>query len=234
MKASSLKMTLSTMNFAPYNIFIGVLAFINCFLYSFIPLKRLLRSEVSFNNIGLSCVWGAVCFFYILRLFFNKTSSRFARTVKSAKLIYTRNVSVLIELVNTAIYVFVFLGVIVIFNKGCTSSLAYVMILVYSVFHLLVSVITPRIIKLVSYEGPLFMSLTAATKLDDLMRKIFWCLFMIIPGLISSFIAKPLAENLPPLSIQGLSFAAGISIIVIVISCILNRFLIERGYTFNS
>ena len=231
MKAASWKMTLSTMNFAPYNIFIGVLAFTNCFLYSFIPLKRLLRSEVSFNNIGLSCVWGAVGFFYILRLFFNKNSSRFARTVKSAKLIYTRNVSALIELLNTTVLVSVLVGVAVIFKKGCTSSYAYVMILVYLVFHLLVSVVTPRIIKLVSYEGPLFLSLTAATKLDDLMRKVFWCLFMIIPGLLSSFIAKPLAENLPSLTTNGLLLATGLSVIVIIISCVLNGLLIERGYS---
>ena len=95
------------MNYLPINVFMATLSLLSGFLYSVIPIKRLARGELAFHYVILSCLWASLCFFFILRLFFNKSSTRFIKTTKSTKKIYTKYLSALIEIINTALFVFV-------------------------------------------------------------------------------------------------------------------------------
>lgn len=218
------------MNYLPFNIFMAALSLLSGFLYSFIPIKRLARGELAFHYVILSCLWASLCFFFILRLFFNKDSTRFVKTTKKSKKIYTKNLSALIEVINTALFVFVLGSVFWSFKRGFASSFCYVIIIVYGLFHLLVSVITPKLISPISKEDPLYFSIASVRRFDETGVKVVCYLILLLPSLAGSFIVIPLSNMLPSLSSTGLTLALIAGLVLILVSCVLNRLLLEGEY----
>ena len=218
------------MNYLPINIFMATLSLLSGFLYSVIPIKRLARGELAFHYVILSCLWASLCFIFILRLFFNKSSTRFTKTTKSAKKIYTKYLSTLIEIINTALFIFVLSLVFWIFKRGYDSSFCYVIIIVYGLFHLLVSVITPKMINPISKEDPLYFSIAANRRFDETVIKVIYYLILLLPSFVGSFVFMSLTNMLPHLSSLGLIIAVIAGLILVVISCVLNRLLLEREY----
>ena len=218
------------MNYLPFNIFMATLSLLSGFLYSVIPVKRLARGEFAFHYVILSCLWASLCFIFILRLFFNKGSTRFTKTTKSAKKIYTKYLSTLIEIINTALFVFVLGLVFWSFKRGFDSSFCYVIIIVYGLFHLLVSVITPKMINPISKEDPLYFSIAANRRFDETGVKVIYYLILLLPSFVGSFVFMPLSDMLPPLGSSGLTVAVIAGLVLVVISCVLNRALLEGEY----
>ena len=218
------------MNYLPFNIFMATLSLLSGFLYSVIPVKRLARGEFAFHYVILSCLWASLCFIFILRLFFNKRSTRFIKTTKTIKKIYTKYLSALIEIINTALFVFVLGLVFWSFKRGFDSSFCYVIIIVYGLFHLLVSVITPKFIWPISKEDPLYFSIAASRRFDESAIKVIYYLILLLPSFVGSFVFMPLSNMLPPLSSSGLTLAVIAGLILVVISCVLNRALLEGEY----
>ena len=218
------------MNYLPFNIFMATLSLLSGFLYSVIPVKRLARGEFAFHYVILSCLWASLCFIFILRLFFNKGSTRFIKTTKSTKKIYTKYLSVLIEIINTALFVFVLGLVFWSFKRGFDSSFCYVIIIVYGLFHLLVSVITPKLIRPISKEDPLYFSVAVSRRFDESAIKVIYYLILLLSSFVGSFVFMPLSKMLPPLSSLGLTFAFIVGLVLVVVSCVLNRLLLEGEY----
>ena len=218
------------MNYLPFNIFMATLSLLSGFLYSVIPVKRLARGEFAFHYVILSCLWASLCFIFILRLFFNKSSTRFTKTTKSAKKIYTKYLSVLIEIINTALFVFVLGLVFWSFKRGYDSSFCYVIIIVYGLFHLLVSVITPKLIRPISKEDPLYFSIAANRRFDETGVKVIYYLILLLPSFVGSFVFMPLSDMLPPLGSSGLTVAVIAGLVLVVVSCVMNRALLEGEY----
>ena len=218
------------MNYLPINIFMATLSLLSGFLYSVIPIKRLARGELAFHYVILSCLWASLCFIFILRLFFNKSSTRFTKTTKSAKKIYTKYLSTLIEIINTALFIFVLSLVFWIYKRGYDSSFCYVIIIVYGLFHLLVSVITPKLIIPISKEDPLYFSIAVSRRFDETGVKVIYYLILLLPSFVGSFVFMSLTNMLPHLSSLGLIIAVIAGLILVVISCVLNRLLLEREY----
>ena len=218
------------MNYLPINIFMAALSLLSGFLYSVIPIKRLARGELAFHYVILSCLWASLCFIFILRLFFNKSSTRFTKTTKSTKKIYTKYLSTLIEIINTALFVFVLGLVFWSLKRGFDYSFCYVIIIVYGLFHLLVSVITPKLIRPISKEDPLYFSIAASRRFDESAIKVIYYLILLLPSFVGSFVFMPLSNMLPPLSSSGLTLAVIAGLILVVISCVLNRALLEGEY----
>ncbi len=218
------------MNYLPINIFMATLSLLSGFLYSVIPIKRLARGELAFHYVILSCLWASLCFIFILRLFFNKESSRFIKTTRTTKKIYTKYLSALIEIINTALFIFVLSLVFWSFKRGYDSSFCYVIIIVYGLFHLLVSVITPKLINPISKEDPLYFSIAANRRFDETGIKVIYYLILLLPSFVGSFVFMSLSNMLPYLSSSGLTVAVIAGLILVVISCVLNRLLLEGEY----
>ncbi|MBS7266226.1 MAG: hypothetical protein KIG83_07105 [Treponema sp.] len=117
-----------------------------------------------------------------------------------------------------------------IYKRGYDSSFCYVIIIVYGLFHLLVSVITPKLIIPISKEDPLYFSIAASRRFDETGVKVIYYLILLLPSFVGSFVFMPLTNMLPHLSSSGLIIAVIAGLILVVISCLLNRLLLEREY----
>ena len=53
---------------------------------------------------------------------------------------------------------------------------------------------------------------------------------LILPMLLVSFFAKPLAELFEPLSLHGLTIMTMIAVVVVIASCIINYFMFKKVY----
>ena len=54
--------------------------------------------------------------------------------------------------------------------------------------------------------------------------------FQILPMILVSFFAKPLADLFEPLSLHGLTIMAGVALVVMITSWILNYFMFKKAY----
>lgn len=204
----------------------------NMLCFTIIILKAVSRGDVKFPSFNICCIFAfiALCYISFLRMFFNRTSPRFIKTMRNSKAVYTKRLSFMYELINTFVMLFVLAGVFFCYSKGFDSYMYYLVIIVFLFQHLFVSVVVPFFALYLKSEDKIYLhNLNGRISLSAILIFLEIVIY-ILPVLLISFFVKPLSEYFKPLNINGLLIISAVSIFVMKISCSLNHRIFLRVY----
>ena len=210
-----------------------VLAFlINTVCFSLACLIKLCRNKNDFPayTVCASLFMMASCFSFFFRMFFNRTLPCLIKTLPFSKSIYTVKLSILFETINTLFLLVIITGTFICFGKGYDSHFFYLLIIFFLFLYFAFSIMLPLTAKFFNNENRIyFFNLNGRISLQALN---FFSTFvlLILPMLLVSFFAKPLAELFEPLSLHGLTIMTMIAVVVVIASCIINYFMFKKAY----
>ncbi len=211
----------------------GVLAgLFNILCFIIITLKAVTKPESSFPayNISAIFIFIMLCFISFLRMYFNKTSPRFIKTLKNSKSIYTKRLSFMYEVINSFIVLFTLAGVFFCYSKGFDSYMYYLVIIVFLFQHIFVSVVIPFFALYLKSEEKIYLhNLNGQISFNAIFIFLEMVIY-ILPVLLISFFVKPFSEFFKPLSSNGLLIISALSIFIMKISCSLNHLIFLRVY----
>ena len=201
-----------------------------CFLI--VCLKRLCQNQNDFpgTSIVASLSMMVLCYSIYCRMFYNRTALCFVKTLPCSKSIYTRKLPFLFECINTFFMLIVFSGIFFCLSRGYNSRYYYVVIIFFLILHFCLSVLLPFTVRVFNSENRIYYyNFNTRFPLHTVGG---WCLYIlqILPLLLISFFAKPLAELFEPLSLPGLTMMAGVAGAVVVVSCTANYFMFRMAY----
>ncbi len=226
------KIMLSSRNNPPLNSFLVIVFMINTVLFELVCLKRMCQHENAFPAypvcVGLFMM--ATCNAFFFRMFFNRTSPCFVKTLPFSKSIFTAKLSVLFETINTLFLLIPVAGSFFCFGKGYDSRMFYLVIIFFLFVYLTVSIMLPLTAKFFNNENRIYFSNLNGKISIQALNWLGLFMFQILPLLLISFFAKPLADLFEPLSLHGLTIMAVVAIVVVITSCILNYCMFRQAY----
>ena len=226
------KIMLDSRNNPQLNSFLVIVFMINTMLFLMVCLKRLCQYKYVFPAypvcVGLFMMATSNAFFF--RMFYNRTSPCFIKTLPFSKAIYTAKISILFETINTLFLLIPVAGSFVCFGKGYDSSMFYLVIIFYMFVYLTVSIMLPLTAKFFNNENRIYISNLNGKISIQALNWLGLFMFQILPLLLISFFAKPLADLFEPLSLHGLTIMAVVAIMVVITSCILNYCMFRQAY----
>lgn len=226
------KIMMDSRNNLQLNTFLVCIFMINSVLFLLVCLKRLCQYKDVFpsypvcTSLFMMATWNA----FFFRMFFNRTSPCLVKTLPLSKSIYTVKLSFLFETINTLFVVILIAGSFFCFGKGYNSQFFYLVIIFFLFVYFSISIMLPLTVKFFNNENRIyFFNLNGGISLQALN---FICTFMmlILPFLLISFFAKPLAVLFEPLSLYGLTIMAGVALVVMITSWVLNYFMFKKAY----
>lgn len=226
------KLLLSIGNSARINGMGVVAGLFNMLCFTIIILKTVSRGDVKFPAFNICAIFAfiALCYISFLRMYFNKTSPRFIKTMRNSKAIYTKRLSFMYELINTFVMLFVLAGVFFCYSKGFDSYMYYLVIIVFLFQHIFISVVVPFFALYLKSEDKIYLhNLNGQISLNAIFIFLEVVIY-ILPVLLISFFVKPLSEYFKPLSINGLCIITGISLLVMLISSFFNHLVFLKVY----
>ncbi len=210
-----------------------VLAFlINTVCFSLLCLIKLCQNKNDFPayTVCASLFMMASCFSFFFKMFFNRTLPCLIKTLPFSKSIYTVKLPVLFETINTLFLLVIFAGTFICFGKGYDSRFFYLLIIFFLFLYFVFSIMLPLMAKFFNNENRIyFFNLNCRISLQALN---FFSTFvlLILPMLLVSIFAKPLADLFEPLSLHGLTMMTGVAGAVVVVSCAVNYFMFKMAY----
>ena len=226
------KIMMDSRNNPQLNTFLVCIFMINTILFLMVCLKRMCQHENTFPAypvcVGLFMM--ATCNAFFFRMFFNRTSPCFVKTLPFSKSIFTAKLSVLFESINTLFLLIPVAGSFFCFGKGYDSSMFYLVIIFYMFVYLTVSIMLPLTAKFFNNENRIYFSNLNGKISIQALNWLGLFMFQILPLLLISFFAKPLADLFEPLSLHGLTIMAVVAIVVVITSCILNYCMFRQAY----
>lgn len=226
------KIMLTSRNNAQLNSFLVIVFMINTILFELVCLKRLCQYENTFPAypvcVGLFMM--ATCNAFFFRMFFNRTSPCFVKTLPFSKLIFTAKLSVLFETINTLFLLIPVAGSFFCFGKGYDSGMFYLVIIFSMFVYLTVSIMLPLTAKFFNNENRIYFSNLNGKISIQALNWLGLFMFQILPLLLISFFAKPLADLFEPLSLHGLTIMAVVAIVVVITSYLLNYCMFRQAY----
>ncbi len=226
------KIMMDSRNNLQLNTFLVCIFMINAVLFLMVCLKRLCQYKDVFPSypVCTSLFMMATCNAFFFRMFFNRTSPCFVRTLPASKAIFTAKLSLLFETINTFFVLILIAGSFVCFGKGYDSSLFYLVIIFFLFVYFTISIMLPLTARFFNNENRIYLfNLNGGISLQALN---FICVIviLILPMLLITFFAKPLEEFFAPLSLHGLTMMAVSAAVVVIVSCTLNYFMFKKAY----
>ena len=225
------KILLGSMNSVGANMFAFIVFYINVLI-------NLLNCSIRVAKTGdvfqwtLANIWMMGTCLYFLRLFYNKASPRFAKTVPCTKKIYTKNISIAFELFNTGTLLFFAVWWFIFYVTGRDVHRIPVLFLMSCIMHLAYSIGTPLATLTVRNEEKITMKTTMIKNGKGVLNFIFpVCLIAFNLG--ASGLAERMFESVVLIeagNIYSMLLFAGICCFIIILSCALNRILFYYVY----
>ena len=210
------KIMLDSGNNARLNSFIAIIFLLDAACFLLVSLKRLCQYENTFPYypVCTSTIMMTVCYSFFCRMFFNRTSPCFVKTLPFSKSIYTAKLSLLFESINTVFLLIVIVGSFVCLGKGYDSRFFYLVIIFFLLVYLSVSIMLPLSARFFNNEKRIFFMLA----------------LQILPLVLICLLANPIADLFEPLSLPGLTMMAGVAGAVVVVSCTANYLMFRMAY----
>ena len=225
------KILLGSMNSVGTNLFAFIAFYINVLLNLLNCALRLSKTGDVFNW-TLANIWMMGSCLFFLRLFYNKTSPRFTKTVPCAKKIYTRNLSIAFELFNTGALLFLAVCWCTFYVTGRNVHRIPLLFLITCIMHLVYSIGTPLASLTVRSEEKITMKTTMIKNGKGLLNFIFpVCLIAFNMG--ASGLAEKLFDSVVLIklgNVYSMLLFAGICCFLIILSWVLNRILFYYVY----
>lgn len=226
------KIMMDSRNNPQLNTFLVCIFMINTILFLMVCLKRMCQYKNAFPSypVCTSLFMMATCNAFFFRMFFNRTSPCFVKTLPASKAIFTAKLSLLFETINTLFVLTLIAGSFVCFGKGYDSNLFYLVIIFFLFVYFSFSIMLPLAVKFFNNENRIYFSnLNGGISLQAL-NFLGMIVMLILPLLLINFFAKPLADLFPPLSLHGLTMTAVIAVVVVIASCTANYFMFRQAY----
>ncbi len=226
------KIMMDSRNNLQLNTFLVCIFMINTVLFLLVCLKRLCQYKDVFPSypVCTSLFMMATCNAFFFRMFFNRTSPCFVKTLPASKAIFTAKLSLLFETINTFFVLILVAGSFVCFVKGYDSSLFYLVIIFFLFVYFIISIMLPLTARFFNNENRIYLfNLNGGISLQAL-NFLSMIVIVILPLLLINFFAKPLAEFFAPLSLHGLTMMAGVALVVMITSWVLNYFMFKKVY----
>lgn len=212
------------------NFGLAVLFAVNYFLNIIVVFKYLLRRNASIElNLLAAFTWGIATFIHLFRCFYNKNIPVFVKVIPAAKKLYVNTISLITELINTLMLIFVFAGCIIVFYKGCSSTKLYIVLTLACIAHFIISAVLPAASILLQKEGtPNFWQIESIRKNQILL--IVLILLAILPFAIIIPFTDEISLRLGDFSTESFSLLLFICAVWIALSCIINRIVLLKLY----
>ena len=210
------KIMLASGNNVRLNSFIAIIFLLDAACFLLVCLKRLCQYENTFPYypVCTSTIMMTVCYSFFCRMFFNRTSPCFVKTLPFSKSILTTKLSLLFESINTVFLLIVIVGSFVCLGKGYDSRFFYLVIIFFLFVYLSVSIMLPLSARFFNNEKRIFFMLA----------------LQLLPLVLICFLANPIADLFEPLSLHGLTMMAGVAGAVVVVSCTANYLMFRMAY----
>ena len=226
------KIMMDSRNNPGVNTFIVLVFIFDTVCFLLVCLKRLCQYKNVFPAYPVcACLFMmATCNAFFFRMFFNRTSPCFVKTLPASKAIFTAKLSLLFETINTFFVLILIAGSFVCFGKGYDSSLFYLVIIFFLFVYFTISIMLPLTARFFNNENRIYLfNLNGGISLQAL-NFLSMIVILILPLLLINFFAKPLAEFFAPLSLHGLTMMAVSAVVVVIVSCTLNYFMFKQAY----
>ena len=210
------KIMLASGNNVRLNSFIAIIFLLDAVCFLLVCLKRLCQYENAFPYypVCTSTVMMTVCYSFFCRMFFNRTSPCFVKTLPFSKSIFTAKLSLLFESINTFFLLIIMAGSFVCLGKGYDSRFFYLVIIFFLFVYLSVSIMLPLFARFFINDNRVFVMMA----------------LQILPLLLIFFLANPIADLFEPLSLPGLTMMAVIAAVVVIVSCSVNYCMFRLAY----
>ena len=210
------KIMLASGNNVRLNSFIAIIFLLDAACFLLVCLKRLCQYENTFPYypVCTSTVMMTVCYSFFCRMFFNRTSPCFVKTLPFSKSIFTAKLSLLFESINTFFLLIIMAGSFVCLGKGYDSRFFYLVIIFFLFVYLSVSIMLPLFARFFINDNRVFVMMA----------------LQILPLLLIFFLANPIADLFEPLSLPGLTMMAVIAAVVVIVSCSVNYCMFRLAY----
>lgn len=226
------KIMMDSRNNPQLNTFLVCIFMINTILFLMVCLKRMCQYKNAFPSypVCTSLFMMATCNAFFFRMFFNRTSPCFVKTLPASKAIFTAKLSLLFETINTLFVLTLIAGSFVCLGKGYDSNLFYLVIIFFLFVYFSFSIMLPLAVRFFNNENRIYFSnLNGGISLQAL-NFLGMIVMLILPLLLINFFAKPLTELFEPLSLHGLTVMAVVAALVVIVSCILNYCMFKKAY----
>lgn len=225
------KILLGSMNSVSSNMFAFIVFYINVLLNLLNCSFRVAKTGDVFNW-TLANIWMMGTCLFFLRLFYNKSSPRFAKTVPCTKKIYTKNISIAFELFNTGTLLFLGIYWFIFYIVGRDVHRIPLLFLISCIMHLVYSIGTPLATLTVRHEEKITMKAAFIKNGKGVLNLIFpVCLIAFNMG--ASGLAERLFDSVVLFesgNIASMLLFAGLCCFIIILSWVLNRKLFYYTY----
>ncbi len=226
------KIMMDSRNNPGVNTFIVLVFIFDTVCFLLVCLKRLCQYKNVFPAYPV-CAWlfsMVTCNAFFFRMFFNRTSPCFVKTLPFSKSIYTTKLSFLFESIHTLFILIIMAGSFICFGKGYNSSMFYLVIIFFLFVYFTISIMLPLTARFFNNENRIYLfNLNGGISLQAL-NFLSMIVILILPLLLINFFAKPLSEFFAPLSLHGLTMMAVSAAVVVIVSCTLNYFMFKQAY----
>lgn len=128
-----------------------IFGFISFGLYAVLDAVIIMIRKIDELNLGIfwinMCVfWSGSCL-YFLRIFYGRDNPRFSKTLPCSKKIYTRNISVLFELINSLVIIAYLITWFIFYNQGKQKEFVSLLFFMTCIIHFLISLFCPLMVK---------------------------------------------------------------------------------------
>ena len=226
------KIMMDSRNNPGVNTFIVLVFILDTVCFLLVCLKRLCQYKNVFPAYPV-CAWlfsMVSCNAFFFRMFFNRTSPCFVKTLPFSKSIYTTKLSFLFESIHTLFIFIIMAGSFICFGKGYNSSMFYLVIIFFLFIYFTISIMFPLTAKFFNNENKIYFSNFRGRISIQVLNWSSFFVFQILPMILVSFFAKPLADLFEPLSLHGLTIMAGVALVVMITSWVLNYFMFKKAY----
>lgn len=149
------KIFFGSMNGPKANVSAMIVFFLNSILCT-LRAYQSMQNKTDMYHWTYGIVWLLGCYIFFIRLFFNRSTPRFSKTLPCTKKLYTRNISILFELLNTLnLLIGVIIWIILYrFPTEKTNLECFpILFLLSCVMHMLFSVLIPFTVKVIKQEN---------------------------------------------------------------------------------
>ncbi len=233
------KTLLSSTNTALINAMMVFVGFFNSICFMIVSLKQLAIKNTNISNsffpsynVCVVLIMLTCCYVAFFRLFYNRTSPRFSKTLPCSKKLYTVKLSFLFECIITTVLIFTIAGTFFCYHRGYNSPMFYLLIIFFLFIHFSVSLFYPITVRFFNGEQHIYW-FNLKGKISSQAIFIFsFFVLNILPSILLNYFAKPLCDFFGPLSLQGLTTISIISLFVIIVSSTLNKLMFTYSYRF--
>lgn len=96
--------------------------------------------------IGMCIYWSGSCLFF-LRIFYGRENPRFSKTLPCSKKMYTKNISVIFELISSLVIIAYLTTWFILYNQGKQKEFVSLLFFMTCIIHFLISIFCPLVVK---------------------------------------------------------------------------------------